>query len=435
MHTSLVKLTLDNSERRTLEQCLRQWIMKIIFRIFYLLLLIVIYFSVNPVYGQDFTKIDKVVIDAGHGGKDPGTMGKHVDEKDVALAIALKVGKLISDNLKDVKVIYTRKTDVFVELFRRAQIANKAKADLFISIHCNANKSTVAKGTETWVMGTHRSKKNLEVAKKENSAILLEANHNKNYDNFDPNSPESYITLSLLQGAYTEQSMSLAEAVQTQFRTRVHRVDRGVKEAGFLVLVYTAMPSILIETGFLSNPDDEKFLMSEKGKDYIASAIYRAFKNYKKSIEENSAITYADSSQDEKRNNLSKSTINNKKKKSSVKQTTQAVVKGSKANEKSKSPKKSADKKAVMNKVYFGVQFTTRSKKVNIAKNFKGISEVWYYSQNGHIKYVSGRYVDFKSAMHQMRKIRKGKYKDAFVVAFINGKRVSRAQAEAELKK
>ncbi len=412
--------------------------MKIIFRIFYLLLLVVINFSVNPVYGQDFTKIDKVVIDAGHGGKDPGTMGKHVDEKDIALAIALKVGKLISDNLKDVKVIYTRKTDVFVELFRRAQIANKAKADLFISIHCNANKSTVAKGTETWVMGTHRSKKNLEVAKKENSAILLEANHEKNYDNFDPNSPESYITLSLLQSAYTEQSMSLAEAVQTQFRTRVHRVDRGVKEAGFLVLVYTAMPSILIETGFLSNPDDEKFLMSEKGKDYIASAIYRAFKNYKKSIEDNSAIIYADSSQDEKRNNLSKSTINSKKK-SSVKQTTQAIAKGSNANEKSKSlnaaHKKSAGKKAVMNEVYFGVQFTTRSKKVNIAKNFKGITEVWYYSQKGHIKYVSGRYADFKSAMHQMRKIRKGKYKDAFVVAFINGKRVSRAQAEAELKK
>ncbi len=416
--------------------------MKIIFRIFYLL--VVIIFSVNPVYGQDFTKIDKVVIDAGHGGKDPGTMGKHVDEKDVALAIALKVGKLISDNLKDVKVIYTRKTDVFVELFRRAQIANKAKADLFISIHCNANKSTVAKGTETWVMGTHRSKKNLEVAKKENSAILLEANHNKNYDNFDPNSPESYITLSLLQGAYTEQSMSLAEAVQTQFRTRVHRVDRGVKEAGFLVLVYTAMPSILIETGFLSNPDDEKFLMSEKGKDYIASAIYRAFKNYKKSIEDNSAIIYADSSQDDKKNNLSKSAINKKKKNGPVKQTTQAVVKGniakgSRADERSKSVnsahKKSAGEKALINKVYFGVQFATRSKKVNITKNFKEISEVWYYSQKGHIKYVSGRYADFKSAMHQLRKIRKGKYKDAFVVAFINGKRVSRAQAEAELKK
>ncbi len=386
-------------------------IMRYIFKIS--LIFVFVFSGVANTFGQDYSKIDKVVIDAGHGGKDPGTIGAHSREKDVALAIALKVGKLISENLPDVNVIYTRKTDVFIELYRRAQIANKAKADLFISIHCNSNNAHKAKGTETWVMGTYRNKKNLEVAKKENSAILLEADYNKNYDNFDPNSPESYISLSLIQSAYHEQSMFLAENVQKQFSNRVHRVDRGVKEAGFLVLVYTAMPSILIETGFLSNPDDEKFLLSEQGQDYIASAIYRAFKTYKYSIEGNNKeidSSAVEVSPEISHNNDNKTEAN-------------AVVSHPKTVE-------SNNKKA-----YFGVQFSTFYKKLDLKTSFKEMDDVWYYKQNNAYKYVSGKYTSFSEAMKQMKKIRKGKYKDAFVVAFVDGKRVSRAEAEKYLKK
>lgn len=371
-----------------------------------------IFSGIFLVNGQDYSKIDKVVIDAGHGGKDPGTSGAHSKEKDVALAIALKVGKLISDNLPDVNVIYTRKTDVFIELYRRAQIANEAKADLFISIHCNSIDTHKAKGTETWIMGTHRNKKNLEVAKKENSAILLESDYNKNYDNFDVNSPESYISLTLIQGAYREQSMYLAEKVQDQFTNRVHRVDRGVKEAGFLVLVYTAMPSILIETGFLSNYEEEKFLNSEQGQNYIASAIYRAFKSYKFSIEGNN-----------------ESDVDNVK--------VMPTSESQKQNVKSKDSKTVVDnpKSDSQSGAYFGVQFSTFKKKLDVSTAFKEIDDVWFYKQKGAYKYVSGKYSSFSEASKQMKKIRKGKYKDAFVVAFVDGKRVSRAEAEKYLKK
>lgn len=381
-----------------------RYIFKIIFSVFF------IFYGIFFVNGQDYSKIDKVVIDAGHGGKDPGTLGAHSREKDVALAIALKVGTLISENLPDVKVIYTRKTDVFIELFKRAQIANDAKADLFISIHCNSIETHIAKGTETWIMGTHRDAKNLEVAKKENSAILLEADYNKNYDNFDVNSPESYISLTLIQGAYREQSMYLAEKVQNQFKNRVYRIDRGVKEAGFLVLVYTAMPSILIETGFLSNYEEEKFLNSEQGQDYIASAIYRAFKAYKYSIEDDNI---------EDSNSVQSISIDS---------LAREIEKPT--NDQPQANDDNADEGA-----FFGVQFSTSVKKVDIKTEFKDMKDVWYYQQNNTYRYVSGKYKTNYEAIKEMKKVRKGKYNDAFVVAFINGKRVTRAEAEKYLKK
>ena len=229
--------------------------------------------------------VNRVVIDAGHGGKDPGAMGAHSREKDIALAIALKTGEYITKYLPDVEVIYTRKTDVFVELYKRAEIANDAKASLFISIHCNASKSTAASGTETYVMGLHKSAANLEVAKLENAAILNEDNFADMYDGFNPNQDEDYITLTMFQNAFLEQSTILADEIQRQFRERVKRKDRGVFQAGFLVLYRTTMPGVLIETGFISNPDDESFLMSEDGQAYIASAIFRAFKYYKEEME------------------------------------------------------------------------------------------------------------------------------------------------------
>lgn len=230
-------------------------------------------------------KVDVVVIDAGHGGKDHGTSGKVIKEKDLALKIALKVGGYIEKNIPGVKVIYTRKDDRYLPLDERADIANKAKADLFICIHANANKNARAFGTETYVMGLHVDDNNLAVAKRENSVILLDENYQERYEGFDPNSPESYILFTLTQSAYQSSSLSFAQKVEDQFKKRVGRVSRGVKQAGFLVLWRTTMPSVLIETGFLSNSPEEKFLATEEGQELIASGIYRAFKEYKSEVE------------------------------------------------------------------------------------------------------------------------------------------------------
>lgn len=230
-------------------------------------------------------KVDVVVIDAGHGGKDHGTSGKKVKEKDLALSIALKVGNYIEQNVPGVKVIYTRTDDRYLSLDERADIANKAKADLFICIHANANPNRMAYGTETYVMGLHKDESNLAVAKRENSVILLDEDYHERYEGFDPTSPESYILFTLTQSAFQASSLSFAQKVEDQFKNRVGRVSRGVKQAGFLVLWRTTMPSVLIETGFLSNSTEEKFLSSDEGQNLIASGIYRAFKEYKAEVE------------------------------------------------------------------------------------------------------------------------------------------------------
>ena len=231
------------------------------------------------------SKVDVVVIDPGHGGHDPGTMGKSSKEKEVVLKIALKLGKHIEENMPGVKVLFTRKTDKYVEFQDRADVANKNQADLFISIHANSIVGANAFGTETYVMGLHKDKSNFEVAKRENSVILMDENYKEKYEGFDPKRPESYILFSLNQSAYQENSLKFAQKVEGQFKNRVGRSSRGVKQAGFLVLWMTTTPSVLVETGFLSNGNEESFLISEKGQDLIASGIYRAFKEYKTEIE------------------------------------------------------------------------------------------------------------------------------------------------------
>jgi N-acetylmuramoyl-L-alanine amidase len=230
-------------------------------------------------------KVKKVIIDAGHGGKDSGTLGTFLKEKDIALAIALELGKIIKENMSDVEVIYTRKDDKFVELHDRALVANKNGADLFISIHCNSAPNKLVHGTETYVMGLHTSQSNLEVAKRENSVILLEDSYEERYEGFDPNAPESHILFSLYQNVYLGHSLKLAEKIENQFKKRVDRFSRGVKQAGFLVLWKTSMPSVLIEVGFLSNKEEEKYLNDKLGKTYIASGIFRAFREYKEEVE------------------------------------------------------------------------------------------------------------------------------------------------------
>lgn len=230
-------------------------------------------------------KIKTVVIDAGHGGHDAGCLGTHSKEKEVTLAIALKLGKYLEDNYPNIKVIYTRKTDEFIDLIERANIANRAKADLFISLHCNSSTNKAAYGSETYAMGLHVSEANLNVAKRENSVILLEDNYEKNYDGFDPKSTEAYIIFSLYQNVNIDKSLFLASKVQDQFTTKLKRYNRGVKQAGFIVLYKTNMPSVLVESGFLSNKQEEEFLSSEEGQENIAKSIYLAFKAYKEELE------------------------------------------------------------------------------------------------------------------------------------------------------
>ena len=230
-------------------------------------------------------RVRKVVIDAGHGGKDPGTHGAFSNEKDVALSIALKLGEIIKDNLDGVEVIYTRDDDTFVELDERANIANKNGADLFISIHANYVENPKPKGTMTFVMGLHKNQDNLSATMRENSVILLEDNYEETYEGFDPKSPESYILFSLYQDAYLESSLRLANKIEYQMKERVKRYSYGVKQAGFIVLYKSTMPSVLVETGFMSNSEEERYLNDDLGQTYIASGIYRAVRDYKAEVE------------------------------------------------------------------------------------------------------------------------------------------------------
>ena len=229
-------------------------------------------------------KIKKIVIDAGHGGKDPGCHGKHTKESQVALNVALAFGKLIQENMSDVKVIYTRDSDIFIELHDRAGIANKNNADIFVSIHCNSATSHIS-GSETYTMGLHTSEGNLEVAKRENNVILKEENYKDKYDGFDPNSPMAYILLANKQSAFLSQSLKFASFVEEKFEDGLGRNSRGVKQAGFLVLWKTIMPSALIEIGYLTNENDEKYLKYPENQKEIANAIFTAFKKYKNNVE------------------------------------------------------------------------------------------------------------------------------------------------------
>ena len=260
--------------------------MKLI-RIYILYITLCIGFIASPccidkIEAKDFV----VVIDPGHGGHDPGAIGRISKEKNINLKVALKLGSQIQNNCPDVKVIYTRSKDVFIPLNRRAEIANNAKADLFISIHTNAlAKNRTYKGASTWTLGLAKSDANLEVAKRENAVILYENDYQTRYAGFNPNSSESYIIFELMQDKYMSQSVNLASLVQKQFKNTCKRIDRGVHQAGFLVLKASAMPSILIELGFISTPEEEKYLNSENGSTNLANGIFRAFLTYKREQE------------------------------------------------------------------------------------------------------------------------------------------------------
>ena len=349
-------------------------------------------------------KINLVVIDAGHGGHDPGAIGSKLKEKDVVLALALKLGKLIESNFSDVKVIYTRKTDEFIELYRRAKIANENHADLFISLHCNSTKSKESYGTETWVMGLHKSQSNLDVAKKENASILLEDNYSASYDGFNPNSPEANIIFSLFQNAYLDQSLDLAAKVQKHFRNNMKSLDRGVKQAGFLVLYKTTMPAILIENGFVSNLKEEELLSSEKGKNEIAHSIFDAFKEYKFKMEgfNNQAQIATLKVEDEKPN-------------------------ATKPNDKPDTLNLSNVSK---NEISFRVQFaTSATDKSTSSSEFSNLEKVKKYFHGNLFKFTVGDEPNLKDANKLLILMQEKGFKDAFVVAFLNGERISPTQA------
>ncbi len=348
--------------------------------------------SVFGLYGQ---KVNTVVIDAGHGGHDTGACGRNSHEKDITLAIALKLGRYIKDNLKDVKVIYTRKTDEFIELFRRAHIANENHADLFISIHCNANPSPTPFGTETYVMGLHRSNANLSVAKAENAAILLEDDYIANYDGFDPKSPEGNIFFSMMQNTFLDNSLDFASSVENQFSSRLNLLSRGVKQAGFLVLYKTAMPGVLVETGFLSNAKDEKFLLSDKGQESIAYSIFKAFRDYKH-MQEFGVHAPMD--------------------------TSKIIV----SNETKPDLPEDVKPQANVNEVVFKVQFATSPAKKPLAPDsFKGLEDVSMYIHEGLCKYTVGNIATLEEASLLRTELMKKGYKDAFIVVFQDGKRIT----------
>jgi N-acetylmuramoyl-L-alanine amidase len=229
--------------------------------------------------------VKTIVIDAGHGGKDPGCHGKSHHEATVTLQVALELGRILKENLPGIKVYYTRMSDKFVELHERANIANRNHADLFISLHCNSGPTSVF-GTETFTMGLHHTEGNLEVAKRENEVILKEEDYKSKYDGFDPHSPQGHIMFSLYQNAFIESSLNLAQKIEAQFKTRVGRESRGVKQAGLLVLWKTTMPAVLIELGFLTNAKEEQYLTNKTNQKLLASGIYRAIKAYKIEMEE-----------------------------------------------------------------------------------------------------------------------------------------------------
>lgn len=353
-----------------------------------------------------------VVIDAGHGGHDPGAIGKISKEKNINLNVALKLGGLIKLNCPDVKVVYTRTRDVFIPLDRRAQIANDAKADLFISIHTNAlAKNHTAQGASTWTLGLAKSDDNLEVAKRENAVILYENDYETRYAGFNPNSAESYIIFEFMQDKYMSQSVHLASLVQKQFRGRCKRVDRGVHQAGFLVLKASAMPSILVELGFISTPAEEKYLNTESGTSNLAEGIYRAFLTYK--------------SEQEARHNGEQATPRPAETKPSTPQKKEdgPSVTGTPLPKPEAGKPKATKPAETEDDLIFKVQIYTSSTKIPTTdKRFKGVSGMDFYKEGKIYKYTAGATANYDEALRTKRTLEK-RFKGAFVIAFQNGKK------------
>ncbi len=336
---------------------------------------------------QTFT----VVLDPGHGGKDPGAVGAISKEKDIVLSVAKKLGKKINTNHSDVNVIYTRTTDKFVPLNERPKIANKANAQLFISLHCNAldRRKKSPQGVETYILGLHRSQDNLEVAKRENSVIEYEDDYETKYQGFDPKEPESYIIFEFMSNKFLEQSLNFASLTQHELINGAKRTNRNVRQAGFLVLRETSMPSALIELGYISNRAEEKYLNSAHGQNVLVDAIYNAFTEYKKEYDKRNKYTVLGNSS------------------SPSSPSTDVYTKDEYDSE-----------------IEYKVQFLTSSKLYNANANvFKGLNPVEYYKDGSIYKYTHGSSMSENEILSLLRKV-KTKFKDAFIVEFKDGLRI-----------
>lgn len=373
-------------------------------------LLFALLLGLSVVSAKDFV----LVIDAGHGGRDAGALGNKAKEKDINLGVALKLGRMVANNVPGVKVVYTRDKDVYLTLQERADKANRVEGDLFISIHTNSidkkspNRKTVA-GASTWTLGLHRSKENLEVAKRENSVIYLENDFSTRYEGFDPNSTESYIIFEFMQYKHMEQSINFASDIQHEFVSVANRVDRGVRQAGFWVLAKTGMPAVLVELDFICNPTQERFLTSESGQTKMAQAIYNAFVKYK-------------SDYDRKQNSRKGSAP-------AVTSSTPAPAPAPAPAEVEKpAPAKTQTGKAEQDDAsgvtYYKVQFMALPRKLPAnSKEFKGLSPVECYKEGSMYKYTYGKSTDRNGIQQQYKKV-KSLFRDAFIIQFRDGKRV-----------
>lgn len=354
-----------------------------------------------------------VVIDAGHGGKDPGTVGLKAKEKDINLAVALRTGQYIKDNLKDVKVIYSRDDDSFIGLAERADVANRNKADIFISVHSNAMNDKRFTGAETWVLGQSKDEANLQLAMKENSVITFEKDYQAKYEGYDPNSVESFIIFSLMQNTYLKQSTEFASMIQDQFRDRVGRRDRGVKQAGFVVLWRTTMPSVLVELGFLSNAEEEKYLISETGQDYLASAIYRAFRDYKHTIDNRSGLNANGTVHSEPAATV---------KEDSTGRPVVEVKEEETAPPAPMPPLTEIRPEVVTDDIVFMVQISAMPKNKTMSQSqLRGIEKITKIEESERIKYGAGSFSLYEDAVKYRRTLTLG-FPDAFVIAVRDGK-------------
>lgn len=336
---------------------------------------------------ENLGKIRCICIDAGHGGSDPGAIQGKLKEKDITLAVALKLGKMIERAYPDMKVIYTRKTDVAVDLWERGKIANKANAQLFISIHVNKFAQSTARGVETYVLGLHKSEASLKVAMQENEAIHYEKDYSVKYDGFDPTKAESYIMFNFMKNSYLVNSMALASAVQQELVKNTKLPDREVRQAGFVVLMNVGMPSILVETGFISNASDRKVLTTEWGQETLAKSIFNAFKKYKTDMERNSVVL-------------------------------------------SQQPEKTPEKTPAPEKkdYFYAVQVASSTKRITDFRYLKLKEKVKELKSGGRYRYYVGVTKNYEQALEFQRNVRK-KRKDCFIIAVSNGELIPVAEA------
>ena len=402
----------------------------------------------NSLFAQENQNVfDKIVIDAGHGGNKPGAIGSKYKEKDVTLAVAIKLGKLINENLKGVKVYYTRVIDQDIDLYKRSTIANRINADLFLSIHCNSATNKSAGGTETYAMGLGKTESNLEVAKKENAEILTENNAIQNYEGFDLNSPESDILMSLYQNAYLNNSLDFAAKIQAQYQKNVPFKNRGVHQANFVVLWKAAMPAVLTEIGFISNPKEEEYIGSEYGQWVIASCIFRAICEYRNKTDNiNDPIPSLEQlipKDVQEKEQLRKDNEQLEKNLALASGSDTANQSNVQANNKSEEAVKMIQAKndSIQNiqksgsEVIYRIQFMSSPSKLSLNDGrFAGLEDIFAYQDNDTWKYTAGMFATQREALDYQKSV-KEKYKDAFVVAFHEGKRITIVEAQRLQKK